>query len=90
MVNMTKVELEPISDPDVYIFFEKGMRDGVPCISNRYSKANNKYLKFNDPKQKSEHVSYLVANDLYGYVISKFLSTSGFKWIDPKEFSLNK
>ena len=22
--------------------------------------------------------------------MSKFLSTSGFKWIDPKEFDLNK
>ena len=27
-------------------------------------------------------------NNLYGY--AKFLSTSGFKWIDPKEFYLNK
>ena len=27
---------------------------------------------------------------LYGYAISKFLLTSGFKWIDPKEFDLNK
>ena len=29
MLNMTKVNLELISDPDMYIFFEKGMRDGV-------------------------------------------------------------
>ena len=34
IVNMTKVELELTSDPDVYIFFEKGMRGGVSCISN--------------------------------------------------------
>ena len=30
------------------------------------------------------------ANDLYDFVISKFLSTSRFKWINPKEFDLNK
>ena len=27
---------------------------------------------------------------MYGYAISKFLPTSGFKWIDPKKFDLNK
>ena len=29
-------------------------------------------------------------NNLYGYAMSKFLRTSGFKWIDPKELDLNK
>ena len=29
-------------------------------------------------------------NNLYGYAVSKFLLTSGFKWIDPKQFDLNK
>ena len=51
MLNMTEIKHELISDPDTYIFFEKGMRGGVSYISNRYSKANNKYLKSYDPKQ---------------------------------------
>ena len=29
-------------------------------------------------------------NNLYGYAMSKFFPTSGFKWIDPKELELNK
>ena len=32
----------------------------------------------------------LDANNLYGYAVSKFPSTSGFKWMDRKEFDLNK
>ena len=47
-------------------------------------------MKFYDPKQESKHIIYLDANYLYGYAMSKFLPTSGFKWIDPKEFDLNK
>ena len=35
MLNMSKTKLELISDPGMYIFFEKGMRGGVSYISNR-------------------------------------------------------
>ena len=88
MLNVTKVELELIPDPDMYIFFENGMR--VSYISNRYNKANNKYLKSYDLKKKSKCIMYLDANNLYDYAKSKFLITSRFKWIDPKEFDLNR
>ena len=90
MLNMTNIKLELISDPFIYIFFEKGMRGEVSSISNRYSKANNKYLKSYDAKQESKHFIYLDANNLHDYAMSKFLPTSGIKWIDPKEFDLNK
>ena len=76
---MTKVELELIPDSNMYIFFEKGTRGRVSYISNRYSKANNKYLKSYDPKPESKHIIYLDANSLYGYAVSKFLPTSVFK-----------
>ena len=90
MLKMRKTALELITDPDMYIFFEKGTRGGISYISNRYSKTNNKYLKSFDPKQKSKHIIYLNTNNLYGYAMSKFLPTIGFKCIDPKEFDFNK
>ena len=37
-----------------------------------------------------KHIIYLDANKLYGFKMSKSLPTSGFKWIDPKKFYLNK
>ena len=86
---VTKVDLEFISEADIYLFLEKGMRGGVSYNSKRYRQANNKYLKSYDPKQESKHIIYLDANNLYDYAMSKFLPTSGFRWIDPKKFILN-
>ena len=80
--------LDLIKDP--IIFFEQGTRGRTFYISNRYSKANNKYLKPYDPKQESNHIIYLDSNNLYGYPISKFLPASGFKWIDANVFDFNK
>ena len=90
MLNMTKVELKLIPNPDMYIFFEKGIRGGFSDISKRYSKTNNKYLNSYDPKQESKHIIYLDANNSYGCAMSKFFPTSGFKWIYSKEMDLNK
>ena len=84
---MAKVELELISDANMYLFFKKGMRGE---ISTRYSKANNKYLKSYDPRQELRHIIYLNANNVYGYATSKFLPTGGFKLVDLKNFNLNK
>ena len=86
-LNTTKAELELIPDSDM--LFEKGIRGGVSYITKRYSKANNTYLKSYDPKQESKHI-YLDLSNVYGYAMSKFLPTSGFKWKDLKDFDLNK
>ena len=74
----------------MYLFFEKGARGRISYISNRYIKANNKYIKPYEPKPGSKHITYLGANNLYNYAMSKLLPASGFKWIDPKEFDLNR
>ena len=77
---MAKVKLELIPDPDMYIFFQKGTRGGVSYISARIK----------NQELESNHNIYLDAIKLYGHAMSIFLPTSGFKWIDPKEFELNK
>ena len=66
---MTKIKLELISEPDTYIFFEKGTRGEISYISNKYSKANNRYLKYYDLKHESKHIIYLDVNNLYVYAI---------------------
>ena len=86
---MTKIELELVTDRNMFILFEKCTRGVTSYISNKYSKANDKYLNTYDPKQELKHTIYLDAN-FYGYSMSKILPTSGFKLTDPKEFDLNK
>ena len=45
MLNMTIVDLELISDADMYLFLEKGMEGGVSYFYKRHSKVSSKYLK---------------------------------------------
>ena len=73
LFNITKVELELIPDPKMFIFFEIGIRVQISNNSNSYSKARNQFLKSYDPKQESKLIIHLDANNLYGYAISKFI-----------------
>ena len=82
MLRMTGVELELISDPEMYAFVDRGKRGGVSTITHRYAKANNPYMKFSyDPKKKTSCIMYLDANNLYGYAMSLLLPIGNFRWL---------
>ena len=70
MRKMTGIELELISDIDMHLFNENGIRSGTSYIAKRHSKANNKYMKCYDSGKESKHITYLDANNLYGYAVS--------------------
>ena len=85
MLKMTKIELELITDIDMFQFIEKGLRGGISYIANRYSKANNKYMKEYNEKEPSKYIIYLDANNLYGWAMSQYLPTGGFRWLKQTE-----
>lgn len=66
-------------------FFEKRIRGGVSMISTRYGKANNPYMTNYNPSEKTKYITYLDANNLYGWAMSKPLPTHGFKWMSDEE-----
>ena len=87
-MKMTKVELEILTDPDMFLFFEKGVRGGVSTITKRYTKANNRYMgKEYDPTKPSIYIPYLDANNLYGWAMSQPLPHSNFAWLSEKELN---
>ena len=87
MLKMTNIKLELITDIDMFQFIEKGMRGGISYIANRYGKANNKYMKEYDEKVPSKYIMYLDANNLYGWAMSQYLPTDGFRWMTEKQIN---
>ena len=84
----TGQKLELLSDYDMLMMFERGIRGGITHISKRYSEANNKYMKSYDPDKKSKFIQYLDANNLYGWAMSQNLPTHGFRWM--KDLTIEK
>ena len=78
----TNIELELLTDYDMLLMVEEGIRGGICHSIQQYFKANNKYMKGFNNNEESSYIQYLDANNLYGWAMSKKLPTNGFKWID--------
>ena len=86
-MKMTDIKLEFMTDIDIFQFIEKGMRGGISYIANRYGKANNKYMNEYNEKAPSKYIMYLDANNLYGWAMSQYLPTGGFRWMTEKKIN---
>ena len=84
-LKMSGIQLELLSDVNMLLMFEKGIRGGISIISNRYGEANNKYMKDYNKNKDSKYLMYVDANNLYGCGMSEKLPTHGFKWLTSGE-----
>ena len=79
----TGIKLELLTNPDMLLMFERGIRGGITQAVRKYASANNKYMgdRFN-PSEDTTYFLYLDANNLYGWAMSQPLPTGGFKWVN--------
>ena len=87
---MTKVELEKISDADIHLFIERGMRGGICFVSKRYSKANHEFCPDYDESKEKVYIKYLGMNNVYGKAMSEYLPYGGFKWVNVNKKTMNR
>ena len=82
LLKSTEVSLELITEPDMYLFIEKGLRGGISMVSHRHAQANNLQMENYDPSQPTSYLQYLDSNNLYGWAMSQPMPTRGFEWVN--------
>ena len=70
MLKMTKIELELISDSDIYLFLMDTIRGGMTVCNKKFVKADNIYTRKKENSDINKYLMHLDANNLYGLSMS--------------------
>jgi len=90
MLKYINIKLELLTDVDMYMFVERGVRGGLSQCSNCYAKADNPYVPGYIPKEKNYHyLMYFDVNNLYGWAMCQYLPCGGFTWVNPELIDWN-
>ena len=84
----TKVKLDLLTDINILLMVEKGIRGGICHSIYRYEKTNNRYMKDYNKNKESSYLQYWDVNNLFGCATSQKLPVNNFEWIkDPSQFN---
>ena len=75
----TKAKLDLLTDIDMLLTVEKGIRGGICHSVYRYTKANNKHMKDYDKNKESSYIQYWDVNNLCGWGMSERLPVNHFE-----------
>ena len=78
----TNIKLELLTDYDMLLMVEEGIRSGICHSLRRYATANNKYMKNYDKNEESSYIQYLDTNNLYVWAMCQKLPVNRFKLIN--------
>jgi hypothetical protein len=87
LLKLSQVELDLISDPEIYLFLENSIRGGISTINCRYARANHPGLDDYDATKPNSYITYLDVNNLYGYAMRQPLPTGDFKFLSRDEIN---
>ena len=75
----TQVKLNLLTDVDMLLMVEKGIKGGICQSIYQYAKANNKYMTDYDKNKESSYIQYWDINNLYGWAMSQKLPVTNFQ-----------
>ena len=78
----TGIELQLLTDIDMVLFVERGIRGGISQCRNRYSRANNPYIADYNPTEDMTYLVYYDVNNWYGWAMLQYLPYGGSEWVE--------
>jgi len=84
-LKVTGVEMELISDSNIYLMIESAIRGGLSYVSQRYAKANFPDMSDYRPDLPTSHLLYLDCNSLYSTCQTYSLPVGGFRFLTESE-----
>ena len=78
----TMERLEIPTDPDMHLFFDKGLSGGVSQVANPWARANHEGIeKHFDREEMRAYIAMFDCNNQYGWAMRQYLPTYGFRWL---------
>ena len=82
---MSRVDLQLITNVDIYNMVDSAIRGGISMITTRHAKANYPSLPSYNSTLPRQDLIYLDANNVYGHAMSQYLPTDGFRFMSSEE-----